>query len=142
VPLPAFAFLTAAILPFALVKPVIDPTSGGGGVLFALTLAAFVAVAAWGTFGPGREAPDGQRNAILDLRLAFATRVAIQGFFLAALLVMGLAFQLPVLLLVALLFLAAEVPLAALVRSRMTDAGASAPEPDAESGRATVLPSS
>jgi hypothetical protein len=142
VPLPAFAFLTAAILPFALVKPVIDPTSGGGGILFALTLAAFVAVAAWGTFGPGREAPDGQRNAILDLRLAFATRVAIQGFFLAALLVMGLAFQLPVLLLVALLFLAAEVPLAALVRSRMTDAGASAPEPDAESGRATVLPSS
>jgi hypothetical protein len=146
VPIPAFVILTAAIWPFALVKPVIDPTAGGGGVLFVLTLAAFVALAARGTFGPGREAPNGQGTAILDLRLAFATRIAIQGFFLAALLVMGLAFELPVLLIVALAFLLAELPLAALVRSRlrsrMTDAGVGAREPEAEPGRATALPSS
>jgi hypothetical protein len=144
VPIPAFAILTAAIWPFALVKPVIDPTAGGGGVLFALTLAVFVAVGAWGVFGPGRDAPDGQGTAILDLRLAFVTRVAIQGFFLAALLVMGVAFQLPVLLIVAVLFLAAELPLAALVRSRLADADAAAPEPEpeGESGPATALPSS
>jgi uncharacterized membrane protein len=143
VPIPAFAILSAAILPFALVKPVIDPTSGGGGVLFLLTLAVFVAVAAWGTFGPGRDEPDGQGTAILDLRLAFVTRVAIQAFFLGALLVMGVAVELPVLLFVALAFLAAELPLAALVRSRLTDAGAAAPqpEPEPESGRATALPS-
>jgi hypothetical protein len=141
VPIPAFAILSAAILPFAVVKPVIDPTAGGGGVLFTLSLALFVVVGAWGVFGPGRDAPDGQGTAMLDLRLAFVTRVAMQAFFLTALLVMGLAFQLPVLLLVALLFLAAELPLAALVGSRLTDAGAAAPEPDAESGRATALPS-
>jgi len=119
VPIPAFAVLSAAIVPFALAKPVIDPKAGGGGVLFILTLAVFVAIGAWGTFGPGRHEPNGQEVAVLDLRLAFVTRVAMQGFFLAALLVMGLAFKLPVLLLVALLLLAAELPLAALVRSRL-----------------------
>jgi hypothetical protein len=69
-------------------------------------------------FGPDRDAPNGQGTAILDLRLAFATRVAIQGFFLAALLVMGLAVRFPVLLIVAVAFLAAELPLARLVRRR------------------------
>jgi hypothetical protein len=118
VPIPAFAILTAAIWPFALVKPVIDPTAGGGGVLFILALAVFVALAAQGVFGPGHDAPHSQGTAMLDLRLAFATRVAIQGFFLAALLVMGLAARLPVLLIVAIAFLAAEVPLAWLVRRR------------------------
>jgi hypothetical protein len=119
VPIPAFAVLSAAIVPFALAKPVIDPKAGGGGVLFIVTLVVFVAIGAWGTFGPGRHQPNGQEVTVLDLRLAFVTRVAMQGFFLAALLVMGLAFKLPVLLLVALLLLAAEVPLAALVRSRL-----------------------
>jgi len=142
VPIPAFAILSAAIWPFALVKPVIDPTSGGGGVMFILTLAAFVAVGAWGVFGPRRDVPNGQQTGMLDLRLAFATRVAIQAFFLTALLVMGLAFQLPVLLIVAVGLLAAELPLAALVRSRLrsrlTDEDATAPEP----GAATALPSS
>jgi hypothetical protein len=146
VPIPAFAILTAAIWPFALVKPVIDPTSGGGGVLFILTLVVFLAIGAWGVFGPHRDAPDGQGTAILDLRLAFFTRVAMQAFFLTALLVMGVAFQLPVLLIVAVGFLAAELPLVLLVRSRLrsrlTDARAAAPEPDAEAGSATALPSS
>jgi hypothetical protein len=141
VPIPAFAILSAAILPFHFLKPVIDPAEGGGGVLFVLTLVAFVAVGVWGAFGPGRDVPDGQRTAILDLRLAIFTRVAMQGFFLAALLLMGLALQLPVLLGTALLFLAAELPLAALVRLRLTDAGAGAPAPDAESSPAAAVPS-
>jgi hypothetical protein len=122
VPIPAFAILSAAILPFHLLQPVIDPADGGGGVLFVVALVIFVAVAAWGVFGPGRDVPDGQRTAILDLRLAIVTRVAMEGFFLAALLWMGLALQLPVLLGVAVLFLAAELPLAALVRARLASA--------------------
>lgn len=122
VPIPAFAILSAAILPFHLLEPIIDPSAGGGGVLFFVTLALFAALAARGVFGPGRDAPDGQRTAILDLRLAILTRIAMQGFFLAALLVMGLAFRLPVLLGVALFFLAAELPLAALVRARLASA--------------------
>lgn len=141
VPVPAFAILTAAILPFHFLKPVIDPAEGGGGVLFVATLLAFVAVGAWGAFGPGRDAPDGQRTAILDLRLAIFTRVAMQGFFLVALLLMGLAVQLPVLLGVALLLLAAELPLAALVRARLASAGASATLPDVESRPAAALSS-
>jgi hypothetical protein len=56
--------------------------------------------------------------AILDLRLAGLTRVAIHCYFLGALLVMGLATQLPVLLGVALLLLGAEVPLSWLVARR------------------------
>jgi hypothetical protein len=138
VPIPAFAILSAAIWPFALVKPVVDPTSGGGGVLFLVTLSVFVAIAAWGVFGRDRDPPDGQRTAILDLRLAFFTRVAMQAFFLTALLVMGVGFQLPVLLIVAVGLLAAEVPLALLVLSRRTDRGSPVPEREAEPGRATA----
>ena len=119
VPIPAFAILTLAILPFHMLQPLIDSQKGGGGVLFVLTLVTFVAVAAWGVFGPSRDAPGGQRTAILDLRLAFVTRAVMQAFFLAALLLMGLAFQLPVLLGIAVLFLTAELPLAALVRARL-----------------------
>lgn len=139
VPIPAFAILSAAILPFHLLQPAIDPAEGGGGVLFALTLVTFVAVAAWGAFGPGRDVPDGQRTAILDLRLAIVTRVALQGFFLAALLLMGLALQLPVLLGAAILFLAAELPLAALVRARLASAGVEAAGLEAESDPAIAM---
>jgi hypothetical protein len=146
VPIPAFVILTLAITPFALLKPIVDPAPGGGGIMFVLTLVAFAAVAARGVFGPGRDAPNGQRTAIIDLRLAFVTRVAIHGFFLTALLVLGVAFELPVLLIVALGFLAAELPLAALVRARLTDALAEPPrnaEPprDAEPGAAAAVPS-
>jgi Carotenoid biosynthesis protein len=122
VPIPAFAILSAAILPFHLLEPIIDPSAGGGGVLFVVTLVLFMGIAAQGVFGPDRDVPDGERTAILDLRLAVLTRIAMQGFFLAALLLMGLAFRLPVLLAVAILFLAAELPLAALVRTRLTAA--------------------
>jgi hypothetical protein len=138
VPIPAFAILTLAILPFHFLKPIIDPDEGGGAVLFGLTLVVFLVLGAWGLFGPARGTPDGQRTAILDLRLAFFTRVAMQGFFLAALLVMGLAAQLPILLVTAVLFLAAEVPLAALARARLADAGGS--PGDIEPTHAPALP--
>jgi hypothetical protein len=129
VPIPAFAILSASILPFHYLQPVIDPAKGGGGVLFFLTLVIFLALAGWGTFGPSRDTPNGQRTAMLDLRLAFITRVAMQGFFLVALLLMGLATRLPVLLLVAVAFLAAELPLALLVRGRLADADAGTTPP-------------
>jgi carotenoid biosynthesis protein len=138
VPLPAFAILSAAILPFHLLQPIIDPAKGGGGTLFLLALLIFVAVATWGVFGPRRDAPDGQRTAILELRLAIATRVAMQGFFLAALLAMGLAPQLPVLFAAAILFLAAELPLALLVRTRL--ASSLATPADDDSARAIRIP--
>jgi hypothetical protein len=118
VPLPAFALLLVGLMPFIAVKPLIDDAPGGGGVPFLVTLAGFALVSAWAIFGPDRAQPNGERMAILDLRLAGLTRVAIHCYFLGALLVMGLATQLPVLLGVALLLLAAEVPLSWLVARR------------------------
>ncbi|HSM38926.1 MAG TPA: carotenoid biosynthesis protein [Candidatus Limnocylindrales bacterium] len=125
-PLPAYAILLAGLLPFIWLKPLVDNARGGGLGLFAITLLAFCAIAAWGVWGPDRVAPDGQRTAILDLRLAILTRVAIHLFFLGGLLVMGLAAQLPVLLAVAVALLVAELPLSALVHARLrhTDAEA------------------
>jgi uncharacterized membrane protein len=128
VPVPAFALLLAGLLPFIWIKPIFDSAPGGGLWLFAIALAAFCGVAAWGVFGTDRIEPDGQRTAILDLRLAFATRVAIHLFFLGAMLYLGLATQLPVLLAASVVFLAAEWPLAALVRARQ--------EPTRETDRA------
>ncbi len=118
VPVGAFGLLLAALVPFTIVKPMVDPAPGGGMGLFAITLAAFVVVAAWGVWGPDRVAPDGAGIAILDLRLAFATRVAIHLVFLAALLWLGLATAAPMLLVAAVVFLLAELPLGWLVASR------------------------
>jgi uncharacterized membrane protein len=128
VPIPAFGLLLLAILPFTLLKPVVDPAPGGGMVLFAMTLVAFVAVAAWGVWGPDRGKPDGASDAIVDIRFAFATRIAIHLVFLAALLWLGLAATAPMLLVAALVFLAAELPLGWLVAERM---GARAPAREA-----------
>ncbi|HET6820305.1 MAG TPA: carotenoid biosynthesis protein [Candidatus Limnocylindria bacterium] len=118
VPLPAFALLLTGLIPFIAVKPLIDDAPGGGGIPFLVTLAGFVLISGWAVFGPDRAAPNGERMAIVDLRLAGLTRVAIHCYFLGALLVMGLATQLPVLLGVALLLLGAEVPLSWLVARR------------------------
>jgi hypothetical protein len=118
VPLPAFVLFLFCLVPFTIVKPLVDSSPGGGLLAFVITLIGFVGVAAWGVFGPDRGTPDGAANAILDLRLAFATRIAIHGFFLAALLVLGLAASEPVLLGVALALLAAELPLAVLTLRR------------------------
>ena len=118
VPLPAFALLLVGLIPFIAVKPLIDDAPGGGGIPFLVTLAGFVAISGWAVFGPDRARPNGERMAILDLRLAMIIRIAIHCYFLGALLIMGLATQLPVLLAVALLLLAAEVPLSRLVARR------------------------
>jgi hypothetical protein len=123
VPIPAFALLLIGLSPFIALKPVVDSAPGGGGALFLLTLAAFAAIAGWAVFGPDRGRPDGERIAILDLRLATATRIAIHVFFLLGLLSLGLALELPLLLVVAVVLLAAELPLARLVRRRHARAG-------------------
>jgi hypothetical protein len=125
-PIPAYGVLLAGLVPFIVVKPMVDPAPGGGLALFAVTLAAFCALAACAVWGPDRDPPDGQRIAILDLRLALATRVAIHLFFLGGLFWLGLATRLPLLLAVALLLLAAELPLALLVRSRLHPIGSRA----------------
>ncbi|HEY7847187.1 MAG TPA: carotenoid biosynthesis protein [Candidatus Limnocylindria bacterium] len=117
VPLPAFVLLIAGLIPFILIKPLVDPAPGGGGVPFAVAMLAFLALAIWAV-AYDRGEPDGSRVAILDLRLASWTRVAIHGYFLVALLVMGLADDLPVLLVVAIVLLVAELPLALLARRR------------------------
>ena len=122
VPLPAFAVIIVSIVPFALLAQGIDPAPGGGLAIFTLTFVAFLAAAAWGVFGPDRGTPDGAAEAILDLRLAFLTRAAIHIFFLGALVVMGTATELPVLLLVSLALLAAEAPLAWLTERRLATA--------------------
>jgi hypothetical protein len=123
VPIPAYAILIAGLVPFIILQPILEPGHGEGLGIFAVTLLLFTGLAAYGVFGPNRVPPDGARNAILDLRLAFLSRLAIHGLFLAALLVMGLQTTVPMLLLVALALLAAEAPLAWLVNARLrTDA--------------------
>ena len=117
VPLPAFAVLIASIGAFAAVKPLVDDDPGGGMPLFWIVLAVFVAISAWAVWKDRGDA-DGAAEAILDLRLAFASRVAIHLVFLAALLWLGLAVSEPVLLGVAVVLLLAELPLASLVRAR------------------------
>ena len=118
VPLPAFGVLTASIGLFAVLKPMVDSDPGGGLLIFWICLAGFVTLSAWAIWGPDRGDPDGASEAILDLRLAFATRLAIHLVFLAALLWLGLATSAPVLLVVALAMLALEWPLAGVVAAR------------------------
>ena len=124
VPIPAFMVLTLSIVVFAVLMPPLDPSPGGGLLIFWVALAAFVAITVWAVWGPDRIRPDGDADAILDLRLAFATRIAIHLVFLAALLWLGLAVTEPVLLVVAVLLLAAEWPLAGLVARRRATVGA------------------
>jgi uncharacterized membrane protein len=118
VPIPAFVILVASIVPFAAALPFVDPRPGGGMVIFVPVLVVFCAVAAWGVFGPDRGRPDGEALAIVDLRFAFLTRLAIHGTFLVALFAMGLAADEPAIVIVALVMLAAELPLALLTEQR------------------------
>jgi hypothetical protein len=136
VPLPAFGLLLAAIVPFAVLHPIVDPRPGGGMVLFAVVMTAFLAIAAWGVWSSDRTNADGEGLAILDLGLALGTRVAIHGFFIAALVLIGAAPELPVLLVVALLLLAAEWPLGRLVHARHTAAHADARRALPDAGQA------
>ncbi|HEX7172460.1 MAG TPA: carotenoid biosynthesis protein [Candidatus Limnocylindria bacterium] len=118
VPVPAFGLLLLSLVPFTVLKPFVDPEPGGGLGLFGISLLAFAAIGAWAVWGTDRGVPNGAGEAILDLRLAFATRIAIHLVFLGALLWLGLAVSAPMLLLVALILLAAELPLGMLVGSR------------------------
>lgn len=118
VPVPAFGILLLSLVPFTVIKPMVDSEPGGGLGLFAITLVGFTAIAAWAVWGPDRGAPDGAGEAILDLRLAFATRIAIHLVFLGALLWLGLAQSAPMLLAVAVLLLSAELPLGMVAGSR------------------------
>jgi hypothetical protein len=122
VPIPAFVFLVACIVPFALILPFVDPAPGGGLVPFAITFAAFVGLGWYGVFGPDRGRPDGEAVAIVDLRMAFVIRLAIHGFFLVALFWLGLAGSVPMLLVISLVMLAAELFLAALTERRHASA--------------------
>lgn len=118
VPIPAYAILLAGLVPFAIVRPRLDPAPGGGLAIFAVVLVAFCAVAAWGVFGPQRAQPNGERLAILELSVAFTSRLAIHAFFLAGLVLLGIVGSAPMLAVVALLLLGAELPLSRLVRAR------------------------
>ena len=123
VPIPAFALLLIGLVPFTILQPMLEPGAGAGLGIFAIFLAAFVVLSAWAIWGPDRGRPDGAADAIIDLRLAFASRLAIHLVFLVALLWLGLATTEPILLVVALAFLAAEFPLAMLVNARRRTVG-------------------
>ena len=118
VPIPAFALMLLAMVPFTVVQTLVDSEPGGGLWLFAVALLAFVAIAGWAVWGSDLGTPDGAGEAILDLRLAFAIRLAIHLVFLVALLWLGLAVSAPMLLVVALVMLAAELPLGLAVSNR------------------------
>ena len=120
VPIPAFMLLLVAITTFSILKPMTGLSPGGGLLIFWAALAIFVAISAWAVWGPDRSRPNGGAVAILDLRLAFATRMAIHLFFLAALVAIGLAVSEPVLLLMSLGLLIAEIPLGVLAHRRHT----------------------
>jgi hypothetical protein len=122
VPIPAFVVLIASIVPFAIILDRVGAEPGGGLWLFGLTLAAFLAISWRGTFGPGRLRPDGQASAIVDLRLAFFTRFSMHGFFLVALLLMGLASELPMLLVTSVALLVADIGVSRLVEQRRGEA--------------------
>jgi len=137
VPLPAFGLLIAGIVPFAVLRPIVDPRPGSGMAIFLPVFAAFLAVSGWAVWGPDRVRPDGEGLAILDLGLALGIRVAIHGFFLTAFVLMGAAWQLPVLLAAALILLAAEWPLGRLAHARHTAAHAAARRPLGDVGPAS-----
>ncbi|MGI8871239.1 MAG: carotenoid biosynthesis protein [Candidatus Limnocylindria bacterium] len=121
-PIPAYAILIGGLTPFIVLKPMVDQTHGGGLSLFGVALVAFTVQAGRGMLIAEREAAHAADRAMLDLRMAFLSRLAIHAFFLAALLVLGLATREPVLLAAAVALLAAELPLAWLVRARTTRA--------------------
>ena len=119
VPIPAFGLLLVGLVPFSIVRPVVDPAPGGGLWLFGVALAAFCAIAAYGVWGPGRGTPNGEGTAMLDVRAAFVTRVAIHAVFLIALFTLGIVGRAPMLLVASVALLAVEWPLAVLVHERL-----------------------
>jgi hypothetical protein len=123
VPIPAYAILIAAIIPYAFISARTNAPTGGALWLSFVCIGLFVMVAVRGVFGTGRQPPDGQTAAIVDLRLAIFTRLSIQGFFLLALLIMGVATELPVLLVTSVVLILVDVWLSRLIDQRRAAAG-------------------
>ena len=119
VPIPAFGLLLVGLVPFSILRPIVDAAPGGGLWLFGVALAAFCAIAAYGVWGPGRGTPNGEGTAMLDVRAAFVTRVAIHAVFLIALFTLGIVGRAPMLLVASVALLAVEWPLAVLVHERL-----------------------
>jgi hypothetical protein len=124
VPVPAFAILIGSIVPYALISVWTNAPTGGPLWLSAVAIGLFFAVAWRGVFGSRRQPPERSVVAIVDLRLAFLTRLSMQAFFLGALLVMGFATRLPVLLATSVGLLIVEFPLVQLVNARLAEAAA------------------
>ncbi|HTE66211.1 MAG TPA: hypothetical protein VK736_08130, partial [Candidatus Binatia bacterium] len=124
VPVPAFVILIGSIVPYALISTWTNAPTGGPLWLSAVAIALFFAVAWRGVFGSRRQPPERRVVAIVDLRFAFLTRLSMQAFFLAALLVMGFATRLPVLLATSVGLLIVEFPLIQLVNARLAEAAA------------------
>lgn len=122
VPIPAFAILLASLVPFTILHPIIDPGPGAGWPIFLAALVVFLAISAAAIWGPDRGIPDGAADAIVDLRLAFATRLAVHIVFLVAFFALGLLTTMPVLGLVAAALLLLELPLAGLAHRRLEGA--------------------
>jgi Carotenoid biosynthesis protein len=118
VPIPAWFVILVALVPFAQLRTMLDNRPGGGLAMFLLTFVVFVAIAAYAVWGPNRAAPNGERLAILELNVAFTTRLAIHLYFIGALLYLSVPWTAPVLAIVAALLLAGELPLSRLVRGR------------------------
>ncbi len=118
VPVPAYAILLGGLIPFVILKPLTDSSPGGGLPVFAGALLLFTGLSALGIWGPERAEPNGQRTAMLELGISFATRLAIHLFFLASLIVMGVVSSAPLLAGVAVVLLLGELPLARLVQQR------------------------
>lgn len=124
VPIPAYAILIASIIPYAWISALTNAPTGGALWLSFLSIGLFALAAWYGVFGSHRQPPDGGANAIVDLRLAFLTRLSIQAFFLLALVGMGLATRLPILLVTSASLLAADVWLSRVVGLRRAGATA------------------
>jgi len=118
VPIPAFAVVLTSLIPFIALKWIVDPSPAGGMSMFLPTLAVFVGVALYGIWREDVNVRAYGHRAIGEVRLALAVRLQIHGFFLVALLALGLASQHPALLAVSLALLVAELPLAWLVTAR------------------------
>jgi len=134
VPIPAFGLLLLPLLPFVVLHPLIDPGPGGGWPILALAMVVFLSVGAWAVWGPDRGRPNGAGDAIVDLRLAHATRLAIHLVFLAAFAGLGMINSAPILGAVAVAVLALELPIGILAHRRLH---AAEQRRDAD-GRATV----
>ena len=144
VPIPAFVFLVACIIPFAWSCRSSIPRPAAGSSSSPSPSPPSWRSRGWACSARTAARPNGASVAIVDLRMAFVIRFAIHGFFLIALFWLGLAQTAPILLVISLVMLAAEVPLALLTERRHATRGAASaadpggPSPRPELVRATI----